>query len=154
GGAHVFIEKPLAATTEGVAELRGELRARGLHAMVGCNLRFDAVYAAVGDALLRGELGRVYAAHLMFGYDLAAWRAGVDYRKVYSARKAEGGGIVLDAIHEIDLALGWFGGVRRILSSVRRTGALEADVEDVADLVLEFRSGVVATIHLNYRDQV
>lgn len=153
-GAHLFIEKPLAASLEGVAELRDEVRARGLHVMVGCNLRFDEVYRHVRQALDEGALGRVHSAHLHFGYDLAAWRPGVDYRRVYSAHRDQGGGILLDAIHEIDLALSWFGAPRRVLSLPRRTGALDADVEDVADLTIEFRSGVVATIHVDYRDPV
>src|SRR5207237_1271156 len=82
------------------------------------------------------------------------WRPNVDYRTVYSARRAEGGGVLLDAIHELDLALWWLGLPRRVLSLPRSTGALEADVEDVADAVVEFRSGVVGNFHLNYRDPV
>jgi spore coat polysaccharide biosynthesis protein SpsF len=153
-GVHAFIEKPLAASEEGVARLVAAVRARGLHAMVGCNLRFDDVYRRVRRTLDEQALGPVHAAHFHVGHDLAAWRPGVDYRTVYSARRAEGGGIVLDAIHEIDLALHFFGRARRVLALPRRTGRLDADVEDVADLVVEFASGVAASIHMNYRDPV
>lgn len=153
-GTHLFIEKPLSASLEGCAELRDEVRARGLRVLVGCNLRFDDVYQRVRRALDEGALGRVYSAHLHFGYDLAAWRPGIDYRRVYSAHRDQGGGILLDAIHELDLARSWFGEPRRVLSLPRRTGALDADVEDVADLTIEFRSGAVVTVHLDYRDPV
>ena len=153
-GVHVLIEKPLAATGGEISALVGEVAARRLHAMVACNLRFDDVYMRVQRALDEVALGRVYAAQFYFGYDLSAWRPGVDYRNVYSAWRDQGGGITLDGIHELDLALYWFGQPRRILSLPRRTGMLACDAEDVLDLIVEFRTGVVASLHLNYLDPV
>src|SRR5438034_538921 len=153
-GVHVLIEKPLAATGGEISALVGEVAARRLHAMVACNLRFDDVYMRVQRALDEVALGRVYAAQFYFGYDLSAWRPGVDYRNVYSAWRDQGGGITLDGIHELDLALYWFGQPRRILSLPRRTGMLAGDAEDVLDLIVEFRTGVVASLHLNYLDPV
>jgi spore coat polysaccharide biosynthesis protein SpsF len=95
----------------------------------------------------------VHSASFYFGHHLAAWRPGVDYRTVYSSHRAQGGGVILDVgIHELDLALWWFGQPARMLSLPRRTGLLEGDVEDVCDLSIEFRSGVVANLHLNYLD--
>ena len=40
-----------------------------------------------------------------YGWWLPAWRPATDYRSQYSAQRSLGGGIVLDAIHEIDYAL-------------------------------------------------
>jgi len=152
GGCHLFIEKPLGSSIHGVERLMYEVERRRLQAMVGCNFRFDETYSRIKRALDDRELGRVYAAQLYYGQHIATWRPQDDYRKVYSSRRSEGGGILLDAVHEIDLATWWFGAPRRVLSIARRTGALDGDVEDVADLVIEFRSGVTAAIHLNSRD--
>jgi spore coat polysaccharide biosynthesis protein SpsF (cytidylyltransferase family)/predicted dehydrogenase len=151
-GCHLFIEKPLGSSIEGVERLMDEVERRRVQAMVGCNFRFDETYARIKKALDERELGGVYAAQLYYGQHLATWRPHDDYRKVYSSQRSEGGGILLDAVHEIDLATWWFGAPRRVLSITRRTGALEGDVEDVADLLVEFRSGVTAAIHLNSRD--
>ena len=44
-----------------------------------------------------------------YGQYLPAWRPSRDYRETYTAQSAQGGGILLDASHEIDYVR-WIGG--------------------------------------------
>jgi predicted dehydrogenase len=100
-----------------------------------------------------GELGPIRQAQASFGYDLRRWRPGTDYRLSYSARADLGGGIVLDAIHELDY-LTWLLGPARTVTAV--TGHvspdLEIDVEDTALATLELESGALALIDLNFHE--
>ncbi|MGA8016526.1 MAG: Gfo/Idh/MocA family oxidoreductase, partial [Candidatus Dormiibacterota bacterium] len=73
-----------------------------------------------------------------------------DYRTLYSAQRALGGGIVLDAIHEIDYALELAGPAVEVESWVSRSGVLEVDVEDVADILITHAGGASSHIHLDY----
>src|SRR5947209_4960132 len=74
-----------------------------------------------------GKAGRVSAVRLWFGSWLPDWRPNVDYRTTYSARANLGGGVLLDAIHELDLCLWLLGGepVDVIGAVVGRFGPLE-----------------------------
>jgi spore coat polysaccharide biosynthesis protein SpsF len=148
-GADVFVEKPLAASREGLA------RARALAAghpnqniMVGCSLRFSEGFAALAENL--AAIGRPVSLVADYGWWLPSWRPRSDYRSQYSAQRALGGGIVLDAIHEIDYTLELLGPVDDVFGRCASTGTLEIDVEDVADISIRHRNGVQSSIHLDY----
>lgn len=147
--AHVFVEKPLASTTNELERAAfAAASAPDQHVMVGCNLRFTS-----GFQLLRHELrsaGPLAALLVDFGWWLPAWRPGADYRDQYSARRELGGGIILDAIHEIDYVMALGGPVDAISCHWSRTGILAGDVEDLADIVLRHRSGVQSHVHVDY----
>ena len=96
---------------------------RGVRRAAGVCLRCRHEPAlATGDRRLKrlvesGELGAVIRGAFWFGYDLRRWRPGVDYRESYSARADLGGGIVLDAIHELDY-MSWLLGPPRAVTAV------------------------------------
>ena len=66
----------------------------------------------------------------------------------YTARKALGGGILLDASHELDLVR-WLAGEARSVFCLAKRLALPVDVEDTAALLMEMRSGAIAEVHLD-----
>jgi predicted dehydrogenase len=146
-GLHVFVEKPLGATRRDLERAR-ELSSNNSVVMVACNLRFTEGFRCLERNLSgAGELLSVQAA---FGWYLPAWRAGQDYRLTYSANHEMGGGIILDAIHEIDYVADLAGPVVDIAATWTNTGTLEIDVEDLAELTLRHKTGVVSHIHLDY----
>jgi predicted dehydrogenase len=153
-GCHLFIEKPLAPTTEGVAELARAVARRHLTALVACNMRFHPGVRALKRWLDAGALGRVLSAHARFGHFLPGWRPDVDYRQVYSAHRAAGGGILLDAIHELDY-LGWLlGPIAEVACIDGHVSDLEVDAEDTAKLLLRARSGAIVSVHLDYVERI
>lgn len=148
-GADAFVEKPLGASRADLDRaLELERSHPGRRMMVGCNMRFTRGFALLRDHL--PEVGRPVALLVDFGWWLPAWRPQQDYRTSYSARRELGGGIVLDAIHEIDYTLVLAGPVDDVSAQWTVTGALECDVEDVADITLRHRSGVQSHLHLDY----
>jgi len=153
-GCHLFIEKPVAERVAGVGALAALVAARGLVALVACNMRFHPGVRQLKRWLDEGVAGRVLAAHAEFGHWLPAWRPDVDYRRVYSAHRAAGGGILLDAIHEIDY-LGWFlGPLVDVACLEAKVSDLEIDTEDTVALLLRAASGAVVTVHLDYTQRV
>jgi len=147
-GAHVFVEKPLGAS-RGDAVRAVELgEAHSSQAvMVGCNLRFTEGYALLRDHL--PVVGRPAVFLVDFGWWLPSWRPQQDYRTGYGIWQRLGGGIVLDAIHELDYTISLAGPVESVRSQWTRTGILDGDVEDVADLTLRHRSGAHSHIHVD-----
>jgi predicted dehydrogenase len=129
-----LVEKPIA--TSGAAAVRVASAGNDL-LMTAYNLRLHAPVERLVGLVHEGRIGDVRSARLWFGSYLPAWRPYVDYRTTYSAQASLGGGILLDAIHELDLAL-WLVGdtVSVVASFVGRVGDLEIDVEDTVKCVL------------------
>ena len=146
----LFIEKPLGHSLEGVAELISEARDRDLVSLVGCNMRFHPGPATVKRLLNERAIGDVIAARIYTGSFLPDWRPGQDYRETYSARADQGGGAILDCIHEIDLALWYFGPAQLAAAVVRPATSLGLTVDGLAELLLEHAGGAVSSVHLNF----
>jgi predicted dehydrogenase len=153
-GCHLFVEKPLGHSEEGIDVLCEEVERRGLVSLVGCNMRFHPGPARVKELIEAGELGRVIFGRFVTGSYLPEWRPGTDYRFTYSARADMGGGCLLDCVHEIDLARWCLGAVEAVTAMVGSLGGLEADVEDVAALICRHRGGAFSEIHLDYLQRI
>lgn len=149
-GAHLFIEKPISHVREGVPELLRDADARGVRILVGCNFRFDRGLRRMKEALEAGAVGRPLMASATFGQYLPDWHPWEDYRKGYSARRELGGGILLDAVHEMDAIRWLLGEVEAVSCFAGQVGDLEVDVEDHADLLLRFSSGITGQVHVDY----
>jgi predicted dehydrogenase len=145
-GLHVFIEKPLSHTMDGVADLISSQKRSGRVGMAGFNLRFEPGLQYIKQRL---DPSRVAFAHVEFGSYLPSWRPGTDYTRGYSANRSMGGGIILDDVHEIDYACWLFGYPRSVLPASGTYGGLDIDVEDVADMQLRYPDKII-TIHMDY----
>ena len=149
-GCDLFIEKPLSDRKQGVRQLEGLVRRKDLVSMVGCNLRFHPGLVRVKQILEKGSIGRVLSAIVEFGQYLPDWHPTEDYRKGYSARVDLGGGIVLDAIHEIDYIRWLVGEVQSVACMAGTFSSLEMQTEDTAAMLLYFTRGAVGEVHLDY----
>jgi predicted dehydrogenase len=149
-GAHLFVEKPLATRHSDALTLVRAARERERVLAVGYMLRFDHGLRRLREALSHDEFGRVAFARWEFGQYLPTWRPQRDYRATPSAQAAQGGGILLEASHEIDALLWLFGDVKAVYGVMRRQSDLEVDVEDTVSAILEFASGVIAELHLDF----
>lgn len=149
-GCHLFIEKPLSDRLDNVNALLDLVSTQRLITLVGCNLRFHPGLQAVKQLLARQAIGRVVSARAEFGYYLPAWHPWEDYRATYSARRDLGGGVILDAIHEIDYLCWLLGEVEAVSCFSGKLSSLAIDTEDTAALILRFIDGTLGEIHLDY----
>ena len=91
-GEALFIEKPIfSAEQTGLA--LDELLPAGQKAYVAAPMRWCGAMLALKDRL---PALHPYCARVICSSYLPDWRPGVDYRTVYSARKALGGGVTID----------------------------------------------------------
>ena len=149
-GAHVFIEKPLSNSLDGVEVLISEMVARQRVVQVGYNWRFHAGLQRIKALLEAGAIGRVTWARAESGQFLPDWRPDQDYRKSYTAHREMGGGIILDGSHELDYMRWLLGEVSHVYCQAGRLSDLEVDVEDTAFIILNFQSGCVGEVHLDF----
>ncbi|MDD3896383.1 MAG: Gfo/Idh/MocA family oxidoreductase [Candidatus Peribacteraceae bacterium] len=151
-GAHVFIEKPLSHTPERIDELQEETAKRNRACMVGCNMRFHPGPAMVKKLLDEGRIGKILEAEVYTGSYLPNWRPQQDYKKSYSADPAQGGA-VLDCIHEIDLAL-WYFGPAKIAQATTQSAATIGlpEIDGTADINLVHEGGMKSHVHLSFTE--
>ena len=152
-GIHLFIEKPLSNTLHGVDELLDLCRQRGLVLMVGYNFRFYRPLQVMRQALIEGRIGRIVALRAEVGQYLPDWRPGKDYRQNVSARRDLGGGAVLELSHELDYVRWLVGEIKTVSAQVGCLSDLEIDVEDTAEIILQFSNGVIGSVHLDMVDR-
>jgi predicted dehydrogenase len=141
-GIPIFCEKPFYSSLEGIDELLSIIREKKLITMVGCNLRFTSEVENINSD---SKYINVY-----FGYNLKKWRPNTNHLESYSANKHLGGGILLDAIHELDYLYYKFGSIKNITYLKNKISNITNDVEDLTTGRIEFESGTIADFTLNY----
>ncbi len=147
---HLFIEKPLAHSLNGVDQLLTLVRQNELITLVGCNMRFHPGIAKMKEILDKKSIGHVLGARVQSGSYLPDWHPYEDYRHSYSAKRELGGGVILDGIHEIDYLRWFLGEVEEVFCIAGRFSTLEIDTEDMAEILIRFGSGALAELHLDY----
>ena len=149
-GAHVFVEKPLSHALGGVDELIAEAEAHQRVVQVGYNLRFYPGLQKVKQLVDDGAIGRILWARVEVGQYLPDWRPWQDYRQSYTARRDLGGGVILDASHELDYIIWLLGQPTEVMCMAGKVSDLEVDVEDCATVLLRFASGAHADVHMDF----
>ncbi len=139
----LFIEKPLSHNLDGLGKLHGKI-------LIGYCLRFDKSLRKFKEQVDKLNPQQIKSVKIVCQSWLPDWRPGKDYRQTYSAKKSLGGGVLLDLSHEIDYSLWFFGPVKTVTAKIQQSPELNIETEAIADLSLEFVSGVKAEIHLSY----
>ncbi|WP_223068707.1 Gfo/Idh/MocA family protein [Paenibacillus caui] len=142
-GKHLIIEKPMALSMEdGQAILEAVRRNRVKAAVVHPN-RYRPAIQHLKEALDRGIFGKL--GHVSIAvrwnrsqayYDQAPWRG---------TKEMDGGVLMNQAIHSLDLLLWLFGPIRQVCS-MTDTRIRRIDAEDTAVAVIRFESGALGTI--------
>jgi len=149
-GADVFIEKPLSNRLDGVGSLQVEAAKLRRVVHVGYNLRFNPGIQTLKRLVEEGVAGRFLWARAEVAQYLPDWRPWQDYRQSYTARRELGGGIILDASHEIDYILWLLGPPRELTCMAGQVSGLETNVEDCATILIRLRSGAQADVHMDF----
>ena len=154
-GVHLLIEKPMAASLGGVAELIAACRGRNTVLMTAYNLRFLSSLRRFRELLTANRVGRVLSVRSEVGQFVPSWRPQSDYRQTVSAKAALGGGVLLELSHEIDYLRWLFGEVEWVSATLSKQSSLDIDVEDTAHLVLGFSSAggaapVIADLNMDF----
>ncbi len=139
----VLIEKPLCDTLPKTVPLLP------YNVFVAYNLRFHPVVQRI-RTLLRDR--QIFSAQFSVGQYLPTWRPAQDYRSCYSAHAEEGGGVLRDLSHELDLALWLFGPWRSVTSRIGIWGKLEITAEDTVDILGDFTRCPSVMLHLDYQN--
>lgn len=141
----LFVEKPILDATQTDADLAA-LLPPGQKAYVAAPMRWCGTMLALKEALPQY---RPYSARVLCSSYLPDWRPGVDYRTVYSAHKALGGGVTIDLIHEWDYLVDLFGTPDKLYNLRGTYSDLEIDSDDLSVYIARYPT-MLAEVHLDY----
>ncbi len=94
----LYIEKPLAFRPDDVASIYDATTDIADRSVLGYMMRYHPVFRAV-----HADLPELYGFTMSIGHDVRQWRQNWRFADSYAA-KAEGGGVLLDLCHELDMA--------------------------------------------------
>ena len=148
--SHIFVEKPISHEMEYLDWVVQTSRNKDIIVQVGYQLRFHPGLVLMKKMLDDGVIGKLLSIRAEFGQYLPLWHPGQDYKTLYTGKKEEGGGIILDASHEIDYVR-WLvaSPVKKVSCYTGHLSELEIDVEDTADILLEFEDKIIGNIHVD-----
>jgi predicted dehydrogenase len=152
-GSHLFLEKPISHTMDGVEELRKIIRKDSLIVVVGFQFRFHPLLKQIKKLLDLGVIGSVVSVQAHWGEYLPQWHPEEDYHQSYSAKKELGGGVILTLCHPFDYLRWLLGEVSSVLALQSQSNGLGIDVEESADVLLQFTCGAVGNVHLDYTER-
>jgi len=95
----LYIEKPLAFRPSEVAAVFQAAAPVAARSFVGFMMRYHPIL----QAMARENLGAAYRFQFEIGHDVTQWRQNWHFSQSYAAR-AQGGGVLLDLCHELDMA--------------------------------------------------
>jgi len=149
-GSHLFLEKPISHTMDGVEDLRRLAKRKKLIVQVGFQFRFHPLLRKIKRLLEENKIGPIVSVQAHWGEYLPDWHKGEDYHLSYSAREELGGGVLLTLCHPFDYMRWLIGEIDSVSAVQSRSGGLKIDVEDSADVLLNFKSGAIGNVHLDY----
>lgn len=140
----IFCEKPLFETDK-------ELKIEKNKVFIGYVLRFHPLLQKLKRSLMNQK---VLSVHVNCGQYLPTWRTDTDYRISYSAKKEEGGGVLLDLSHEIDYVQWLFGKIDEIKSYQMKISELEIDSDDLTTFIGKTSSNAIVNLSLDYISKI
>jgi len=153
-GCHLLIEKPLSHSMERVNELIEIIDKTNKKVLIGFQFRYHPGLKQIAELLEEGHIGKPLSVRAQWGEYLPNWHPWENYRDGYSARADLGGGVILTLCHPFDYLrwlLGEISSVHAFLGYNSDLGLNE--VEDTAEVILKFESGVIGSVHLNYNQR-
>lgn len=118
---------------------------------VGYNLRYLESIIRLSDILANHK---ILSCHAVAGKYLPDWRPNRKYYESYSAKRAEGGGVLLDLSHEIDFFQYLFGALLLKGSRWEKVSSLDINVEDIASVSLSAPNCPFISLNLDYLDHI
>ena len=136
----IFCEKPL-------FESKKDLQIKNNKIFIGYVLRFHPLLEKL-EEMTKNE--NIILVNAKCGQYLPSWRPNSDYKNCYSAKKEEGGGVLLDLSHEIDYVQWLCGQINEIKSYQVKISDLEINSDDLTMLIGKTNKDILVNISMDY----
>ncbi len=142
---HVITEKPMSINIEAADKLINACDKNGVHLFVVKQNRLNSTMQLLKRAVDQNRFGRIYLAQAnvfwqrpQAYYDAAKWRGTWEF---------DGGAFMNQASHYVDAIYWLLGNVDSVVATTA-TMARRIEAEDTGCAILQFRSGIIATLNV------
>ena len=140
----IFCEKPLFDRYQDLILSNNQV-------FIGYVLRFHPLLIKL-KYLLSKEI--VISLNIKCGQYLPTWRPLIDYKNSYSAKKNQGGGVLLDLSHEIDYMQWLCGTVDELKSYQVKISDLEINSDDFTTFIGKTINGIMINVSIDYISKI
>lgn len=145
-GSGILVEKPWAESLDGFSRFSTGMVAKKLPFHISFQRRFHPQIAQAHRAVISGVIGRPMTAIFTVYSNVPSWHAYEDWHELYAVRSDMGGGVLLTEIHEIDLAIWFFGLPSAVFCSGGNRSLEKLEVEDTIQMTLLYANFSVQII--------
>lgn len=144
-GCNVFVEKPLANTSEGVDHIKALAEEKNLKIMVGFCFRYHEVLLKAKKIIESGRIGRLVNICAHMGEPFAEIQP--NYMNMYYSKYSG----AFELVHDLDLAI-WFSdqNVTEVYSVYGSFSDMGMQSPDSIELLLKFEDRMATNVHLNF----
>ena len=145
-GAHIYLEKPVAVSSEEADELIAAEKRLNKKIHVGFHNRFDPTVIMAREKIASGDLGRLIGFQIFGALPKPEGYFAPEYRR---QRKAGGGVVSINGTHDLDK-------IRFLCGEVDTVFALKAsvirgfdEIEDTAAVSIRCKNGALGTLYVS-----
>jgi predicted dehydrogenase len=146
-GLHFFMEASVVLDKD-MDKLIALCKGKPFVAAPSATMRFHPSIQVMKRLVDEGVIGKILAFNYHCGQYLPDWHVSEDYRKYYVARRETGG-----CREIVPFELSWItwllGPVKTISSMKGKLSKLEADIDDIYQVLLQFDSGILASMQID-----
>ena len=145
-GKQLFLEKPMALTTEDAEEIKKACADAGVKLGVGFLMRFHGYHQKIKEIIAEGKIGDIVSMRGQF----TCWYP--DIEGAWRQKKAlSGGGALVDmGIHVIDLLQYLSGLEAREVVAFNETQTFNYEVDDSSAVIMKMSNGSLAYVDSNF----
>jgi len=148
---HFFMEASV--VDYGMNELIDECREKTIVAAPSCTMRFNPSIKKIKEIVDGKIIGDVLSFTYHSGQYLPDWHPWEDYRKFYVARRETGGAREIVAFELVWLT--WIlGGIDAVSCFKGKLSQLEADIDDIYQIIMKFKSGAFGHMQVDVISRV
>ena len=140
----ILVEKPIFLDNQ-------RLSIKNNTVLVAYNLRYTKILQKI-KTLISDQT--VLYINIYTGSYLPSWRNGLDYSQRYSAKREQGGGVLLDLSHEIDYLMWLFGNFKQIKSINKKISNLNIDTDDIASFITTTKNNSLVSCTIDYISKI
>ena len=138
--ANILVEKPGAMNIKQAHNVTSTIKDNNVGFFISYQRRFHPLVGRLRRVLDSNKIGKLMSVRVAVSSYVPDWHPYEDFHDLYACRPDLGGGVLKTETHEIDFIAWLFGIPRQIFSTYGCRGKFNIDVEDTANLLLDYDS--------------